>query len=171
MLIYDNWCKYDKIMCLLIKVLASLTNESRIFFFTFPKKWVGRAMGNKALNWDGLDKKPPRHNQKKWDAKVFILCSLIAAVPSPVVFVWILQGPSLSSALFGQFRLLKLDHRHHPLRPHSYLQRGTSLINQFLLGKIIRWSHHRRIFLSAPLCVCLLLDDSEWLKCLKRPWL
>ena len=54
MLIYDNWCKYDKIMCLLIKVLASLTSESRIFFFTFPKKWVGRAMGNEASNWDGL---------------------------------------------------------------------------------------------------------------------
>ena len=54
MLIYDNWCKYDKIMCLLIKVLASLTSESRIFFFTFPKNWVGRAMRNEALNWDGL---------------------------------------------------------------------------------------------------------------------
>ena len=24
------------------------------FFFTFPKKWVGRAMGDEALNWDGL---------------------------------------------------------------------------------------------------------------------
>ena len=55
MLIYDDWCKYDKIMCLLIKVLASLTSESRIFFFTFPKKWVGRAMGNEALNSDGLN--------------------------------------------------------------------------------------------------------------------
>ena len=57
MLIYDNRCKYEKIMCLLIKVLASLTSESRIFFFfTFPKKWVGRAMGNEALNRYGLRK-------------------------------------------------------------------------------------------------------------------
>ena len=55
MSIYDNWSKYDKIMCLLIKVLASLTSESRIFFFfTFPKKRGVRAMGNEALNWDGL---------------------------------------------------------------------------------------------------------------------
>ena len=38
MLIYDNWCKYDKIMCLLIKVLASLTSESRIFFFLLFQK-------------------------------------------------------------------------------------------------------------------------------------
>ena len=55
MSIYDNWSKYDKIMCLLIKVLASLPSESRVFFFfTFPKKWVVWAMGNEALNWDGL---------------------------------------------------------------------------------------------------------------------
>ena len=33
------------------------TSDSGIFFyFTFPKKWVGRAMGNEALNWDGLFK-------------------------------------------------------------------------------------------------------------------
>ena len=25
-----------------------------IFFFTFRKKWVGRAMGNEPLSWDGL---------------------------------------------------------------------------------------------------------------------
>ena len=24
-------------------------------FFTFPKKWVGRAMVNEAFNWDGLN--------------------------------------------------------------------------------------------------------------------
>ena len=32
------------------------TRDSGIFFFflTFPKQWVGRAMGNEALNWDGL---------------------------------------------------------------------------------------------------------------------
>ena len=38
MLIYDDWCKYDKIMCLLIKVLASLTSESRFFFFSLFQK-------------------------------------------------------------------------------------------------------------------------------------
>ena len=53
MLIYDDWCKYDKIMCLLIKVLASLNQEFFFFYFS-KKKWVGRAMGNEALNWDGL---------------------------------------------------------------------------------------------------------------------
>ena len=33
------------------------TSDSGIsffFFFTFPKKCIGRAMGNEALNWDGL---------------------------------------------------------------------------------------------------------------------
>ena len=57
MLIYDNWCKYDKIMCLLIKVLASLTSESRIFFFFLlfqkngsvgrweTKRQIGMALG------------------------------------------------------------------------------------------------------------------------------
>ena len=57
MLIYDNWCKYDKIMCLLIKVLASLTSESRIFFFFlvfyFSKK-MGRSVDGKRsikLGW------------------------------------------------------------------------------------------------------------------------
>ena len=25
-----------------------------IFFFTFRKKWVGRAMGNETFYWDGL---------------------------------------------------------------------------------------------------------------------
>ena len=29
------------------------TGDSGIFFFTFPTKWVGRAMGNEVLNWDG----------------------------------------------------------------------------------------------------------------------
>ena len=29
-------------------------NQEFFSFFTFPKKWVGRAMGNEALNWDGL---------------------------------------------------------------------------------------------------------------------
>ena len=38
-----------------LKVLASLqVILDFFFFFTFPKKWVGRAVGNKALNWDGL---------------------------------------------------------------------------------------------------------------------
>ena len=40
-------------MCLSIKVLASLQAILE-FFLTFPKKWVGRAMGNEALNWDDL---------------------------------------------------------------------------------------------------------------------
>jgi len=40
---------------ILIKVLASLQVILEFFFFfTFPKKWIGRAMGNEALNWDGL---------------------------------------------------------------------------------------------------------------------
>ena len=30
------------------------TSDSGIFFFTFPKKWVGRAMGNKTFYGDGL---------------------------------------------------------------------------------------------------------------------
>ena len=37
-----------------IKVLASLTSESGIFFFTFRKRWVGRAMGNETFYRDGL---------------------------------------------------------------------------------------------------------------------
>ena len=32
------------------------TSDSRIFFI-FPKKWVGRRLGNEALNWDGLTTK------------------------------------------------------------------------------------------------------------------
>lgn len=32
----------------------ALKTMQELFFFTFPKKWVGRAMGNEALNWDGL---------------------------------------------------------------------------------------------------------------------
>ena len=46
-------------MCSLIKVLATLTSESRIFFLTFPKRWVGRVMGNEALSWDGLTENWP----------------------------------------------------------------------------------------------------------------
>ena len=36
------------------------TSDSGIFYFyfTFPKKWVGRAMRNEALNWDDLKKDP-----------------------------------------------------------------------------------------------------------------
>ena len=34
------------------------TSDSGIFYFTFPKKWVGRAMRNEALNWDDLKKHP-----------------------------------------------------------------------------------------------------------------
>ena len=54
MLIYDDWCKYDKIMCLLIKVLASLTSESRIFFFFYFSKKMGRSGDGKRsvkLGW------------------------------------------------------------------------------------------------------------------------
>ena len=47
-------------MRLYIKVLASLQvilEFVLFFFFTFPNKWVGRVMGNEALNWDGLQLK------------------------------------------------------------------------------------------------------------------
>ena len=44
-------------MRLYIQVLASLQVILEFFFFTFPNKWVGRAMGNEALNWDGLQLK------------------------------------------------------------------------------------------------------------------
>ena len=37
--------------------MCFFTSDSEFFFLTFPKKWVGRAMGNEALNWDGLDLK------------------------------------------------------------------------------------------------------------------
>ena len=30
------------------------TSDSGIFFFTFPKKWVGRAMGTETFYWNGL---------------------------------------------------------------------------------------------------------------------
>ena len=33
-------------------LLLGLVNQE--FFFYFSKIWVGRAMGNEALNWDGL---------------------------------------------------------------------------------------------------------------------
>ena len=49
MLIYDNWCKYDKIMCLLIKVLASLTSVSRIFFFYFSKNMGQSGDGKRSI--------------------------------------------------------------------------------------------------------------------------
>ena len=43
-----------------VLVLASLTSffdytlVNLFFFFTFRKKWVGRAMGNETFYWDGL---------------------------------------------------------------------------------------------------------------------
>ena len=48
--------KQDRVL-----VLASLTsffdytvvNMEFFFFFTFRKKWVGRAMGNETFYWDG----------------------------------------------------------------------------------------------------------------------
>ena len=40
-------------MCLEIKVLAFL-QVILFFFFTSPKKWVGRAMGNETFYGDGL---------------------------------------------------------------------------------------------------------------------
>ena len=43
-------------MCFKIKVLASLQVILEFSFFTFPKKWVGRAMGNKTFYGDGLTK-------------------------------------------------------------------------------------------------------------------
>ena len=42
-------------MYLETKVLASLQVILN-FFFTFPKKWVGQAMGNKTFYGDGLSK-------------------------------------------------------------------------------------------------------------------
>ena len=30
------------------------TSDSEFFFFTFPKKWVGRAMGNETFYGDGF---------------------------------------------------------------------------------------------------------------------
>ena len=74
--------------------------------------------------------------------------SLIVAVPSPAVFVKILQGPSLSSVLFGQFRILRLDHWHRPLRPHSYLQRGD-LINKPIFVTVDNLLKYRAI------CCCI----------------
>ena len=48
--------KQDRVL-----VLASLTSffdytvvNLVFFFFTFRKKWVGRAMGNETFYWDGL---------------------------------------------------------------------------------------------------------------------
>ena len=47
--------KQDRVL-----VLASLTSffdytvvNIEFFFFTFRKKWVGRAMGNETFYWDG----------------------------------------------------------------------------------------------------------------------
>ena len=45
--------KQDSVLLKLIKILASLTSESGIFFFIFRKKWVGWAMGNETFYWDG----------------------------------------------------------------------------------------------------------------------
>ena len=110
-------------------------------FENFPW-WIIRRHGQLSSWEKTIDSKG------KWDAKICICCSLIAVVPFPPVFVKILQGPSLSSALFGHFRLPKLDHRHRPFRLHSYLQRGTSSIKQLLLGQITGWSIERFAALS-----------------------
>ena len=49
--------KQDRVL-----VLASLTSffdytvvNLKFFFFTFRKKWVGRAMGNETFYWDGQE--------------------------------------------------------------------------------------------------------------------
>ena len=39
-----------------------LHKYSELFFFTFPKKWVGRAMGNETFYGDSLS--ISRHNKK-----------------------------------------------------------------------------------------------------------
>ena len=44
-------------MCLKRKVLASLQVSLDFFFFTFPKNWVVRAMGNETVYGDGLTRK------------------------------------------------------------------------------------------------------------------
>ena len=39
------------------KSTCFFTSESGFFFFTFPKKWVVRAMGNETVYGDGLTRK------------------------------------------------------------------------------------------------------------------
>ena len=87
-----------------------------------------------------------------WDAKVcifFIACGSCQLYPSLQSSSKIFQGPFWSSALFGQF--LKLDHRHQPLRPYSYLQKKTSSINQLFSRQIFGWSIKRSAALSTSL--------------------
>ena len=43
-------------MIILRQLVLIRQDHVLVNFFTFPKKWVGRAMGNEALNWDGLIK-------------------------------------------------------------------------------------------------------------------
>ena len=60
-------------MRLLTKLLAAL-QVSQNFFFPFPKKWVGRAMGNETFYGDGLK------------SKIFFLLSTVkSASKSPAV--------------------------------------------------------------------------------------
>ena len=44
--------KQDRVLGKLKYLLLWLMNLE-LFFFTFRKKWVGRAMGNETFNWDG----------------------------------------------------------------------------------------------------------------------
>ncbi len=53
MLIKDKDIASYQLLLIKQKRRASLTIESD-FFFTFRKKWVGRAMGNETFHWDGL---------------------------------------------------------------------------------------------------------------------
>ena len=38
------------------KSICFFTSDSEFFFFTFPKKWVGWAMGNETFYGDGVGK-------------------------------------------------------------------------------------------------------------------
>ena len=43
-------------ICMMYEIISTcfFTSDSDFFFFTFPKKWVGRAMGNETFYGDGL---------------------------------------------------------------------------------------------------------------------
>ena len=48
---YQLLLKQDRV---LVKQLVNRDFFFLLFFFTFRKKWVGRAMGNETFYWDGL---------------------------------------------------------------------------------------------------------------------
>ena len=71
----------DKIVCLQIKVLASLQVILGFFFFLlFQKKWVGRAMGNETFHGMALEailhSKPERSARIRRNLSPSIFCLL-----------------------------------------------------------------------------------------------